>query len=332
MEKVSIIIPVYNVCRYIARCLQSVSEQQYFNIECLIIDDCGNDNSIEIANNFINSYHGPISFTVLHHKHNKGLSAARNTGLRNATGQYVFFLDSDDSITKDCIYHLVSLALKYKDVDFVQGNTVTGSKELMDYGFKCKVPEYTNEKKCLHRLILADLSMTVWNRLIRRSFLIDNNLFFPEGIVCEDMYWTYFFAKHTTAASFTDKGTYLYYCNNNSIMTSKSRSNLLKHFDAHIIATTAFYDDIIQSPEISKYQRQYFAGNLISTMPIMSKLHSLSIWYRFWKLSCNIAWKFRNKYSFYRILLFISMMPPLCFLSGLNGWTWRLKYYIVSNT
>ena len=70
--KVSIIIPVYNVSKYIKRCLQSVVDQTYQDIECILVDDCGNDNSIEIAQDFIDTYKGNISFSVLHHDQNRG--------------------------------------------------------------------------------------------------------------------------------------------------------------------------------------------------------------------------------------------------------------------
>ena len=88
---VSIIIPVYNVAEYIEKCLYSVIQQKTYNIECILVDDCGTDNSIEIAEKIINQYNGPISFKLLHHNHNRGLSAARNTGINIATGDYVFF-------------------------------------------------------------------------------------------------------------------------------------------------------------------------------------------------------------------------------------------------
>jgi len=101
---ISLIVPLYNVEKYISTCLQSVCEQTYSDrIECIIIDDCGNDKSVEIVESFIANYSGPIQFRLLHHSHNKGLSAARNTGMDNARGEYVYFLDSDDWLDNDTI-------------------------------------------------------------------------------------------------------------------------------------------------------------------------------------------------------------------------------------
>ena len=77
--KISIIIPIYNVEEYIEECLQSVMRQTYKGeIECILVDDCGKDNSIAIAEQLIADYTGSIAFRILHHEHNRGLSAARN--------------------------------------------------------------------------------------------------------------------------------------------------------------------------------------------------------------------------------------------------------------
>lgn len=129
--KVSIIIPVYNVEQYIGNCLRSVMRQTYKGpMECLIIDDCGADDSIAIAEGMIREYNdnanvnlnanldlevnanlnlddnedGGIRYRILHHERNRGLSAARNTGTEAATGDYILYIDSDDTINDRCCY------------------------------------------------------------------------------------------------------------------------------------------------------------------------------------------------------------------------------------
>ena len=119
--KVSIIIPVYNVGDYIEDCLRSVIRQVYSgDIECIIVDDCGTDNSIALAERLMASYKGPIQFIILHHQHNRGLSAARNTGIDVAQGDYIFFLDSDDELTDDSIATLTK-PLETERYDVVLG-------------------------------------------------------------------------------------------------------------------------------------------------------------------------------------------------------------------
>ena len=106
MPKVSLIIPVYNVSEYIERCMHSVMAQTYTDIECIIIDDCGTDDSMAKCEQMIREYEGPIKFLILHHEHNRGLSAARNTGIHQTIGKWFYFLDSDDEITPHCIEKL----------------------------------------------------------------------------------------------------------------------------------------------------------------------------------------------------------------------------------
>ena len=97
MVKISILIPVYNVADYIIRCLNSVVEQTYKGpLECILVDDCGSDNSILLVKKFLESYSGNVMFRILHHDRNRGLAAARNTAVENAEGDFVFHLDSDE--------------------------------------------------------------------------------------------------------------------------------------------------------------------------------------------------------------------------------------------
>ena len=119
--KVSIIIPVYNVAPYVEECIQSVLRQDYKNLEIIIIDDCGTDNSMELVEELVKNSSRDI--VILKHDYNKGLSAARNTGIRRATGDYIFFLDSDDFIESYCISVLVKAAKIYINVDMVYGSS-----------------------------------------------------------------------------------------------------------------------------------------------------------------------------------------------------------------
>ena len=95
---VTIIIPVYQVSAYVERCILSVMDQDYDAIECIIVDDATQDDSIEQCERLIERYNGPILFKILHHQYNRGLSAARNTGTDAASGDYLYYLDSDDEI------------------------------------------------------------------------------------------------------------------------------------------------------------------------------------------------------------------------------------------
>lgn len=177
--KISIIVPVYNVEQYIKECFDSIAAQTYKGeLECIFVDDCGQDYSVSVLEKLIAEYKGPIQFSIVHHEHNKGLSGARNTGIRNAKGDYLYFIDSDDSITSDCIEKLVALAEKYPGVEVVQGSTKS-TMEWLQMGWK-KLPEFSDNFKWIKKTILKRIAfaMTAWNKLIKRSFVIEHGLFF----------------------------------------------------------------------------------------------------------------------------------------------------------
>ena len=124
LPSISIIIPIYNVEKYITRCLFSVINQSYKgDIECILVDDCGIDNSAVISKRLIEDYQGSIHFIILHHKYNRGLSAARNTGTLAASGEYLYYLDSDDELPKNAIDLMVEQVSLHPDVQIVQGLT-----------------------------------------------------------------------------------------------------------------------------------------------------------------------------------------------------------------
>ena len=115
--KVSIIIPIYKVEQFIEDCLRSVYNQSYKNLEIILVDDCTPDDSMLIARNFVSKKELPKGMEIkfLSHKKNRGLSAARNTGIDAATGDYIYFLDSDDELSPDCI-SLLAEPLKKKAI------------------------------------------------------------------------------------------------------------------------------------------------------------------------------------------------------------------------
>jgi len=216
---VSIIIPVYNVEPYLLHCLQSVASQTLTEgVECVLIDDCGTDNSVNIAENFMQTYKGEIHFRLLHHEHNSGLSAARNTGIRAAQGKYVFFLDSDDAITEDCIEGFIRITEKHPDVDLIQGLIDQDSPYMNHFATK-EFPSYTDDRKYIKRALLDynELPVCAANKMVRRQLIIDHNLFFKEGIIHEDNYWSFFLAKHVKSLAVYSQKCYLYTVNPESI-------------------------------------------------------------------------------------------------------------------
>ena len=261
--KISIIIPIYNVEPYIEECLQSVASQTMTEgVECILVDDCGTDKSMEIVESFVNSYEGNIKFSIIHHEKNSGLSAARNSGIRVAKGEYVYFLDSDDTITADCLELMYSFIQKYGNLDLVQGSfyeTEEEKKKTSKYNFS----EHSNNKKQIKYFLLTyagDL-IPAQSRLIRRELIIKYNLFFKCGIIHEDNYWTFFLSKHINHMCFCSCKTYYHRYNSESIT---KKTNTLKEINAYNVIIKELCKHI--DPFLSGRQKEYIINNLITAI------------------------------------------------------------------
>lgn len=221
--RISIIIPVYNVENYIEECIQSVMNQTLTEaVECILVDDCGSDNSIFIAKRIIKEYSGNISFSIIHHKKNKGLSGARNTGIKAAHGEYLYFLDSDDSIIPECLELLWKCVERYPHAELVQAGGFCKSLHFVWLDLESKkIPEYTEDKLWICESFLNEktLPMTAWNKLIKTSFVLDHSLFFEEGMINEDVLWTNHLACMISSMAILKKNTYYYRQRVDSIMS-----------------------------------------------------------------------------------------------------------------
>lgn len=235
MIKVSIVIPVYNVASYIEECLQSVFEQTYRNIEVIIVDDCGKDNSMQLVETFVNKVKD-VPFKIIHHPKNLGLSAARNTGIKEATGNYIYFIDSDDFITNNCIETFVELIKKYPDSDVVFGSTIFYPTQWASYCLNVKkdsIPEYSNNREWINYAFFKDdfLPVIACNKVIKKEFVINNHLYFKEGITYEDELWFFLMANFCYRIAFNKNDTYFYRNNSNGIIHNYG----VKEMDSEII-------------------------------------------------------------------------------------------------
>ena len=219
--KITIIIPVYNVEPYIEDCLKSVAAQTYNgDIECIIVNDCTPDNSCAIIEEFIGKYNGNIKFKLLHHKENRGLSAARNTGIYAATGEYIYFLDSDDEITSNCIA-LLSAPLKEKKYDFVIGDYCVVGADRNNFPSilvtEDEMPTNTSIRKSYFAYKWYVMAV---NKLYNAKFIQREKLLFKEGIIHEDDLWSFQLSCLAQTMYVVREETYIYKIRNNSITNS----------------------------------------------------------------------------------------------------------------
>jgi len=226
MKRVSIIIPVYNVEAYIEDCIASVMAQDYEQLEVLIVDDCTPDESISIVEKMISGYEGSHIYRIIRHAKNGGLSAARNSGLHEASGELIYFLDSDDYICERAISSLVKL------YNQTQASVVVGNLKIVDHQTgevvrnSIQLPcsyYFFNSLKDLYacrEIVEMDLNGIAWNKLIEKNFLLENNLFFDIGMFFEDDIWSYkvYCCKPKIAVSSIP--TYIYRMRPSSIMTT----------------------------------------------------------------------------------------------------------------
>jgi len=260
MRRVSIIVPVYNVEKYIEECLQSVANQTCASdIECVIVDDKGGDNSVFIVEQFVASYNGDVEFRLIRRKQNGGLSAARNTGIREAKGEYLYFLDSDDYLFSNAIETLLTLADKHGGVDLLPALYYRDDNS-MNHFRKDAFPEFSDDRRLIKCALLDydRIPVTAANRLIRREFLLQQNLYFKEGIIHEDNYWTFFLSKYVQRMAFCPEKIYYYRITEGSITR---KVNIEKEFFAFKTMITDFSNNI-DTFEVGAQKRLVFLNVL----------------------------------------------------------------------
>lgn len=225
MIKVSIVVPVYKVEKYIIRCLHSVVSQTYHNIECIIVNDSTPDRSFDIAQAFVKD-HSDIDFRFAQHDKNKGLSEARNTGVRIATGDYVYFLDSDDAISPSAIEDLVAVAEANNKPDIVYGHTIAIDDDGKRHPFEpdTLLPSMTDNRDILLGNLYNLWPRIACNKLVLRTVFTDLGKWFCPGLLHEDELWTFEVATAINTMIFCPKVTYIYYVGDKDSITRSAPS------------------------------------------------------------------------------------------------------------
>lgn len=209
---ISIIIPVFNVEQYIEQCLESIVSQtiDHSIIECIIVNDCTPDNSMDLVNQQVKKCQtksDKITYKVINHNYNMGVSTSRNDGLEAAKGEFVFFVDADDYLYPDCLKTLYNAHLKYKNSDLIIGNAYNESLDSLTFKIKeCKVLKNMNY---LYEGNIANY--TIWNKLIRRNILQKNVIKFKSDVsISEDDLFNFQLHSAINEAVILPQKTYFY--------------------------------------------------------------------------------------------------------------------------
>ena len=234
---VSLIIPVYNVEQYLKQCLESVKNQIYPNIEVILVNDGSTDNSLSICR-----YYAQETGWILVNQENSGLSAARNAGINQSTGEYIAFLDSDDWIAPDFIQNMIESVEKY-DADIVEsGIRWVYSDNIRVECISSDTVFTRKEALASYLLQTKPLHSAVWCKLYNRK--IFKNLQFAVGRLHEDGFFTYRAMYNAESYVVLNYAGYNYRQNRTgSIMSASVKSKNIKDVTDMMEERTSFFEE-----------------------------------------------------------------------------------------
>lgn len=318
MPKVSVVIPIYNVEKYLKKCLDSVINQTLKDIEIICVNDCSSDNSESIIKEYINKDN---RVKLINNKNNYGIGYSRNIGIDNSLSDYISFIDSDDFVSENFIEELYSTALK-NDADIVFTNNIYTVNESTN-NIK---PYYHNRlniwKKKFNNSYIEGISnfnvnteekentpeyplVVVWNKLLKKDFLYKKSIRFFDYRIAEDADFFYRILANNPKMYYNNNAKYYYFQRSSSLMT-----NIKKDNDMPIVILEVFEN-------IFNYYKENKKELLIDCnyYNFFSLLHTFNNYkadnkYEFYKLCHNLMKKLdveidRKKHAFYSYNVYI---------------------------
>lgn len=231
---VTIAMPIYNVALYVEKSLLSALNQTFSNIEYLLIDDKGMDGSMDIVRRIISVHPRGKDVRIIDQEYNQGTAAARNAMVANASGEFLFIMDSDDIISSDCI-DILYQKMQQHSVDFVagsfkrrdwDGNLLSGGyqyKNALIEGGDYAVAEYRYGQG-------HDIYVATWNKLYRTQFLRSNNIRCIDGYMIDDVWFTYQVVMYARSCYLVSDCTLFYTYNPNSVTSVRYSEKLSEQY------------------------------------------------------------------------------------------------------
>ncbi|MDY3337609.1 glycosyltransferase [Riemerella anatipestifer] len=286
---VTISIPIFKCEAFLEKCLLSVLGQTYSNLEVTLINDQTPDNSVKIAENFIHK-HQLSNWKIYHLEENSGLSIVRNKGIDTAQGKYLFFLDSDDTITPNCIEDLVNITestgaemvisqLECEQLD-------TGEKSIC-IKIKTTEKEIKGNNNILSAFSEGNLVTYAVNKLFITEYLRKNKLYFVKGLFAQDELWTFHLVLKMNHIAINKNVTYTYYLHSKSVIHNRNKRNFDNWF------TIGQHIDSVLKEETDVKRKKLILNYLISFKDITLQMN--------WRAQKNEKlWK--ESYSNYKTL------------------------------
>lgn len=289
--RISVVIPVYNAERYLERCLDSLLTQSFGEWEAICVDDGSKDAS----NSILQEYASKDRRVIVIGQENGGAAAARNTGLKKAQSDFVFFLDSDDELEPSCLEVLWKEVEQHPNVELVVGANRTidekGNSRPVTYGEPCYVE---NNEWVRFNFFKDDSTFYVvpWNKLVRKSFLIENSLLFKEGIIHEDEHWSYYLYKKLRNISITEEVTYLHYVTPDSVMSTNTVQKRAETLSVILSDFMGDFDEPCYAMQVFRCLELF--RNYVH--PYISKAQSRPLYFSYFRELIKIR---QNKIAFY---------------------------------
>lgn len=238
--KVSVIVPVYNVEKFIDKCLNSIVNQTLKEIEIIVVNDGSPDNSQKIIDKYVKKYPEKVQSFI---KENGGQGSARNLGIEKAKGEYIGYVDSDDFIEKDMYKKLYNKA-KEDNYDIVVCGNYNVSEDYKTKNIDTFINNYNTD---LENIIFG--KMAVWNKIYKKEILVENKLKFKEKVWYEDLAFTLKAIINSNSFAFINEPLYDYLIREGSTMNNSNVKRNLEIFDA--------FDDILSYIKHNK-KEEYF--------------------------------------------------------------------------
>ena len=312
MVKVSVIIPVYGVEKYIERCVIALFKQTLDEIEYIFIDDCTPDNSIRIVQKVLLNFPNRKKQVVIHKmEHNSGQAKVREWGIKNAKGEYIASCDSDDWISEDMYERMYNKAIEdHSDVVFCDYNLVKDEGIVIKKGFVLNAHCHND---IVEKMFSQDIPYCLWNKLIRKSLFLESDLIFPSKSHGEDMALCLQIIAVAPKISYIEQPFYYYRYDSNTLYHNESEKSILKKFYA-VVENVSIVENYYRKKNLeARFSKSIMYIKLTSRDKLLPLL-SLDKYYRLWKHTfseINYKLLFNNKIKIVHKVKFLLVYTKL---------------------
>jgi len=327
---VSVVVPIYNVEKYIERCINSILSQSYKNIQLILVDDGSTDNSGKIIEKYNNR-------AIIIHQHNLGQSAARNTGVSYATGKYLMYVDSDDYISQGTILTLVKkMETSSYDMCCFRGYSKDNRGQLYNIGRDFSVSEFDKNSDIVKDGLLGkNIKTSVCSKIFLLSMIRDNNITFLEGVINEDYLYTNIVILYAQRVAFVNQPFYYVERRQNSTSRNFKDENIttIVHHYHYLLKVYSEHGKLDQFKEF--LYCQYLIGNLFTLYTIAYNVkkyidflyfHNLVDKKDFYNRTAKSALLLKGK--IYPIIYSLCKFPKLFYITVKVAKIFGLKSYV----